>query len=80
MDNREAAFAAYPVAIPRTETRIMQNSSLVQQDAATMDGPRIWDFLWMEVIKSGLAKHLLWGVPKNFKYGIRGVEYVGIRM
>lgn len=29
----------------------MQDGSLVQQDAATMDGPRIWDFLRMKVIK-----------------------------
>jgi hypothetical protein len=34
----------------------------------------------MKVIKGGLAKHLMWRVPKNFKYGIRGIKDVGIRM
>jgi hypothetical protein len=80
MDNREDAFAAHPATVTRAKTCIVQNSSLVQQDTATMDGPRIGNFLWVKVFEGGPAKYLLWGVTKNFKDGIRGVEDVGIRM
>lgn len=80
VNNRKDAFAAHPATVTRAKTCIVQNGSLVQQDAATMDGSRIGNFLWVKVFKGRPAMYLLWRVTKNFKDGIRGVKDVGIRM
>jgi len=80
VNDREDAFGAYPATVARAKTCIVQNSSLVQQDAATMDGSRIRDLLWVKIFEGGPARYLLWRVTKNFKDGIRGVKDVGIRM
>jgi hypothetical protein len=58
----------------------VQDGSLVQQDAATMDGSRIWNFIRMKELESRLIDDVLWRVSKNFKDGIRRVKDISVRM
>jgi hypothetical protein len=52
VDYGEAAFATYPLAIPREDASIVKNGGLVQEHATTVDGLGEGDLLGVEVVKA----------------------------
>lgn len=79
MDNGETAFAAYPTAIAREDTCIVQDGSLVQQDATSMHGSGKGYLVGVEEVEAGPAEYLMRSIAKDIDDGLGRIEDIGIR-
>jgi hypothetical protein len=79
VDDGETAFAAYPTAIAREDTCIVQDGSLVQQDATSMHGSGKRYLVGVEEVEAGPAEHLMRSVAKDVDDGLGRIEDICIR-
>ena len=78
VDNGEAALAAHPLAGLGADAGIVEDSGLVEQDAAAVDGAGKGHLLRVEVVEGGLPLDFVGLVAEYVEDRVRGKQDVGI--
>lgn len=79
VDNCEATFAAYPLARPRKDARIVYDRGLVEEDASAVKRTRKRHLFWMEIVESRLSADLIGLVAQDVEKRVGGEEDVCFR-
>ena len=76
MDDREAAFAAHPLASPGEDASIVQDGGLVEQDASAVDRTRKRHLVRVEIVERRLSPDLVGLEAQDIEKRVGGKEYV----
>ena len=79
VDDGEAAFAAHPLASPREDASIVEDGSLVEQDASAVDKVRKWHLVRVEIVERRISPDLVGLVAQDIEKRVGGKEDVGFR-
>ena len=79
MHDSKAALAGHPQARLGLDPGIVQDGSLVQQDASAVDGAGKGHLIWVKVVEGRFPFYLIRRVAQNVLDRVGGEQDVGIR-
>lgn len=78
VDDGEAAFASYPIALAVLDPTVGQDCSLVKLHTSVVELFSDGNFIWVEEVPDRSVDDFIRRVSQNVNDGVRGVEDMGL--